>query len=57
MSNNFIVILGIPFVIYLGYNVNKNDPPNNEYEENITVIFTCILTLIVLYLIYYNSPL
>jgi hypothetical protein len=53
MSNNFIVILGIPFVIYLGYNVNKNDPPNNEYEENLTVIFTCILTLIVLYLIYY----
>jgi len=52
-SNNFIVILGIPFVIYLGYNVNKNDPPNNEYEQNLTIIFTCILTLVVLYFIYY----
>ena len=52
-SNNFIVILGIPFVIYLGYNVNKNDPPNNEYEENLTMIFTSVLILVVLYFIYY----
>lgn len=52
-SNNFIVLLGIPFFIYLGYNVNKNDPPTNEYEENLTMIFTSLLILVVLYFIYY----
>lgn len=52
-SNNFLVILGISFFIYLGYNVNKNDPPTNEYEENLTMIFTSLLILVVLYFIYY----